>query len=130
MRILFRHRVFRALRALLALVISSIKVTGRAPVGKDDCKDGRNTVAVVVKNGGDAESDPFAVRLIADGDDANQQSVSGLGAGQEREVRFDDVRLKKGEHTLAAIADAKASVDESDENNNELKATARCKAAE
>ena len=54
------------------------------------------------------------------------RSGDGLEAGKEREVRFDDVRLKKGERTLTALVDAKGAVAESNEDNNELKVTARC----
>ena len=44
------------------------------------------------------------------------------------DLRFDDVRLKKGERTLVATADAKNAVAESDEGNNELTVAAKCKA--
>ena len=40
-----------------------------------------------------------------DGDDDIDTTVDGLGAGQEREVAFDNVHLKKGQHTLKAVAD-------------------------
>ncbi len=111
------------------LTVSAIRVNGQAPDGKDDCKDGRNDVAVVVKNGGTGKAGSFAVRLVVDGDDdeAKEKLVADLEAGQEREVRFDDVRLKKGERKLAAIADAKGAVAESKEDDNELKVSARCK---
>jgi hypothetical protein len=108
------------------LIVSAIRVNGQAPDGRSDCKDGKNAVTVVVKNEGTANAGSFAVRLTADGGEALEQSVSGLEAGQEREVRFDDVRLKKGERQLRAIADARDSVGESNEGNNQLKATARC----
>jgi subtilase family serine protease len=42
-------------------------------------------------------------------------------------VSFDDVRLRKGERTLTATADAKEQVAESGEGNNALSVTARCK---
>ena len=53
--------------------------------------------------------------------------MDGLEAGQEHEVRFDDVRLNEGERTLLVIADANKGIAESKEDNNELKVTARCK---
>jgi subtilase family serine protease len=102
------------------LTVSAIRVNGRAPDGKDDCKDGKNDVTVVVRNGGTADAGNFAVRLVED------KSVPGLDAGKEREVRFDDVRLKEGKYELSATADAKETVAESDESNNDLKVTARC----
>lgn len=37
--------------ALADLTVSAIRVRGREPDGKDDCKDGKNDIAVVVKNG-------------------------------------------------------------------------------
>jgi subtilase family serine protease len=65
-------------------------------------------------------------------DEANggpEQAVTGLEAGKVREVKFENVRLNKGEHTLTAVADAKDAVDESDEENNDRDVTARCKDA-
>jgi CARDB len=108
------------------LTISTIKVNGQAPDGKDDCKDGKNDVAVVVKNAGTASTGAFAVRLTVDGYEAGEESVDSLEAGKEREVRFDDVRLKQGEHKLAAALDSENTVAESIEGNNGRQATARC----
>jgi hypothetical protein len=108
------------------LTVSGIKVNGRAPDGKDDCKDGKNAVTVVVKNAGTAKADSFAVRLAVDGGDAIEETVDGLEAGKEREVKLNDVRLNKGEHALTATADAKGTVAEANEENNERKVTARC----
>ena len=113
--------------ALPDLTVGAIKVNGRVSDGKDDCEDGKNGVAVVVKNAGAGDAGGFAVRLRVDGDQADEASVPGLEAGKEREVRFDDVRLKEGERTLTAIADAKHAVAESKEGNNELYVTAKCK---
>jgi hypothetical protein len=107
------------------LTVRAIRVNGQVPDGKNDCKDGKNAVTVVVKYGGTGDAGSFGVRLAVDGDDRDA-TVDGLDAGQEREVRFDDVRLKKGEHTLEAVADPRRAVDESNEDNNELKVTARC----
>ena len=114
--------------ALPDLTVSAIKVNGRAPDGKDDCKNGRNDIAVVVKNADAAAAGEFAVRLVVDGDDeAKEKRAADLDAGQEREGRFGDVRLREGERRLRAIADAKNSVDESSEANNARTATATCK---
>jgi hypothetical protein len=109
------------------LTVSAIRVRDRVPDGKDDCKDGKNRVAVVVKNGGKANAGPFAVRLDVDGDQADEALISALEAGQEQEVRFDDVRLKKGARTFVATLDPKNAVAESNEDNNELKVAATCK---
>jgi subtilase family serine protease len=106
----------------------AIKVNGQEPDGKDDCKSGKNTVTVVVKNGGTADAGSIVVRLTVGGlNEKPEQTVKGLAAGQEREVRFENVRLKKGEHLISASLDAKGEVAESNEDNNEPKATARCK---
>jgi hypothetical protein len=111
------------------LTISAIRVRGQVPDGKDDCKDGGNDVTVVVKNGGSANAGAFAMRLKVDDaqGDGPEQTVNGLDAGKEREVKFGDVKLKKGEHTLTAIADAKGAIAEADEANNERAVTARCR---
>ena len=111
------------------LTVSAIKVRGKIPDGKDDCKDGKNDVAVVVKNAGKSDASAFAVQLAVDGEGGQiaDKQVSGLDAGEEREVRFEDVRLKKGEQKLAATADAQKSVAEADEANNALSVSAGCK---
>ncbi len=109
------------------LIVSAIRVNGQVPDGKDDCKDGKNDLAMVVKNGGAAAAGSFQVRLQVDGGEAHEASVPGLEAGEEREVRFDDLRLRKGERKLTATADAKGAVAESNEENNERKVTAGCK---
>jgi hypothetical protein len=113
------------------LVIGSIKVNGQVTDGKNDCKDGKNAVTVVVKNVGAADAKDVSVRLIVDDAQgaAVEQTVKSLDAGQEREVRFEGVRLKKGEHTLAATTDPKSTVAESDDDNNALTVTAGCSAA-
>jgi hypothetical protein len=113
-------------RARTDLTIGAIKVNGQAPDGKSDCKDGKNSVAVVVKNGGKEKADSVAVRLSVDGSEVGTQSVKGLEAGKDREVRFDDVRLKKGEHTLTATVRAQDSGAASNGDHNELSASARC----
>jgi hypothetical protein len=111
------------------LTVTAIKVRGTVPDGKDDCKEGKNDVAVVVRNGGAAGAGPFTVRLVVDGegDEAEERTVATIDAGQEREVRFDDVRLKKGQRTLTATADAAKAVAERNEDNNERTVTATCK---
>ena len=61
------------------LAVSAIQVNGQAPDGKDDCKDGKHRVAVVVKNGGTANAGSFAVQLAVDGEQAAEQPSAGLG---------------------------------------------------
>jgi hypothetical protein len=109
------------------LTVSTLKVNGQVPDGKDDCKAGKNGVTVTVKNAGAARAEGFAVRLTVDGAEAGEQTVNGLDAGKEREVRFGEVQLKKGEHQITASADAKETVSEADEENNEAKVSPRCK---
>jgi len=110
------------------LTVSAIKVNGRVPDGKDDCKDGKNAVAVLVKNAGTTKAGAFAVRLGVDDGEAIEEAVDGLEAGKEREVRFGDIRLKKGEHQLAATVDPKTAIDEFDDGNNGRTVTATCRA--
>jgi hypothetical protein len=113
------------------LTISAIKVNGQAPDGKNDCKDGKNAVVVAVKNAGAEEAKSVSVRLVVDDAQgaAIEQSVASLAAGQEREVRFEDVRLKKGEHQIAASVAGKNKGGDATADNNELKVTARCQEA-
>jgi hypothetical protein len=106
-------------------VVSAIRVNGRVPDGKKDCQEGKNDVAVVVKNQGAAAAASFSVRLVVN-DDAIEKTAAAIDAGQEREVRFGDVRLKKGDRQLTALADATQSITEANEDNNERKVTARC----
>jgi len=95
---------------------------------KNDCKDAKYTVLVTVKNEGAASAETFVVRLAVGGrsGDDLEQTVKGLEAGKERELKFENVRLGEGEHTLKATADANDAVDESDEENNERDVTAGC----
>jgi subtilase family serine protease len=111
------------------LTVRAIKVNGQAPDGKDDCKDGKNEVTVVIKNDGSADAEGLTVRLDVDGAEAATQAVAKLAAGDEREVRFGDVRLKKGERTLAATVDLKDAGADADQDAPGLKVTAGCTAA-
>jgi hypothetical protein len=111
------------------LTVSAIKVNGQAPDGKDDCTGGKSNVSVVVKNAGKARAEAFVVSLVADGGDAIEEAVNGLEAGKEREVKFEDVELKKGAHKLVASVDAKGTVTEPNEENNGREVTAQCKDA-
>jgi hypothetical protein len=109
------------------LIVTAIKVNGQIPDGKDDCKTGKNVVTAAFRNGGSAKAEGFAVRLTVDGASAGEQTVNGLEAGQEQEVRFADLQLKKGEHTLTLTVDSKDSIAESSEQNNERTVSAICK---
>ena len=109
------------------LTVGTIKVRGQTPDGKDDCKDGKNPVSIVVKNAGAAKSGPFAVGLTVDGGEAIEESVDGLEAGKEREIRFDEVRLKKGERKLVVTVDQQNTVAESNDENNGRTVTATCR---
>jgi hypothetical protein len=111
--------------ALPDLTVSAIKVNGRVPDGKDDCTAGKNSVTVAVKNEGTHGAGDFVVRLGVD-ETVRDEMVNGLEAGQEREIRFDNVRLKQGDHTLSVTVDGKEEAKESNEGNNTLKVTARC----
>jgi hypothetical protein len=117
--------------ALADLGVGAIKVNGQVPDGKDDCKDGKNVVTVVVKNEGAADAEKLTVRLVVDGveDPALEKSANGIKAGQEQEVRFEDVRLRKGERKLTASVDARGAVSESNETHKGRTVTADCQGA-
>jgi subtilase family serine protease len=83
-------------------------------------------VTVVVKNAGTGDAARFTARFSVDGEDVDK-TVDRLDSGQERELRFDGVQMKKGKHTLKAVANAEHAIAESREDNNELKVTATCK---
>lgn len=108
------------------LSVAAIRVNGRVPDGKNRCKDGKNLVGVVVKNVGMADAGEFTVRLVVDGGESAEKVVGNLGTGEEQEIRFADVRLKKGEHTLTARADGDGEVVEAREGTNERTVTATC----
>jgi hypothetical protein len=108
------------------LTVRAIKVNGQAPDGKDACKPGKNTMTVVVKNAGKGDVDSFTVRLAVDGGETDS-TVDFVRAGEEREVEFDGVQLKAGQHTLKAVADPERTIDESKDDNNELKVAVTCK---
>ena len=63
------------------------------------------------------------MRLAVDGDEVAERPSAAWRPGKEREVRFDDVRSKKGERKLTATVDPENAVAESNEDNNELKVT-------
>ena len=109
------------------LTVSALTVSGQVPDGKNACT---NLVVVVVKNAGTADVGDFTLHLLEDGDRVVEQSITGLEAGQERRVRFDDVRLKKGTHTVAAVADPTNTFAEATEDNNTLKVTSTCRAGD
>ena len=118
-------------QALPDLTVSAIKINGTPPYGTDDCREGRNDVTVVIKNGATTNAGDFHVRLVVDDDQGSGKErylVDGLEAGKEQGVRFDDVRLKKGRHSLAATADAMSGISESNEGNNVLEVSASCQA--
>jgi hypothetical protein len=106
--------------AQVDLTISAVKVNGRVPDGKD-------AVIVTVKNAGKDEVGSFAVRLAVEGGETIEESVKGLEAGKEREVRFENVRLKNGAHKLAVTLDPDGAVAESNEDDNGREVIARCK---
>jgi subtilase family serine protease len=109
------------------LAVKAVRVRGEEAGGPSDCDPGKNDVTVIVKNEGTGASGSFVVRVhMDDDDDEVEEVVAALDPGKELELRFDDVRLKKGERKLTATADAKKAIAESDEDNNELRATVRC----
>jgi hypothetical protein len=110
------------------LTVGAIRVQGKHSSGRNDCDSGVNDVTVVIKNQGHGAATSFLVRVVdTQATGANEQTVPTLGGDQELTLEFEDVRLSKGEHTLTARVDAKQTVDESSEENNESQATVNCK---
>ncbi len=105
------------------------RVKGKEPSGENDCDPGKNDVTVRVHNQGTANAGQFTVALLVDGDqeDGGQETVQSLGSGQQRDVRFDDVRLKKGTHQLTVKVDSESKVTESNEDNNQLDFSVTCR---
>jgi len=62
------------------LVVTTIKVNGQVPDGKDDCKDGKNTVTVAVKNAGAGKAATFVVGLDTDGDEAGVRCLAEMSS--------------------------------------------------
>jgi hypothetical protein len=110
------------------LSVTTIKVNGQVPDGKKDCKDGKNDVVAVVKNDGAAESGPFVVRLSVDEAQGTPSTVSiaNLAAGQEQEARFEDVKLKSGEHKLTSTIDGGLETVAEPKNEAAKTVTATC----
>lgn len=109
------------------LVVATIRINGKAITTLEACHEGKNDIVATIKNQGGGPAGGFVTRLEVDDGDTVDQSLPTLNAGAERDVPFEDVRLKKGERELTVTADAKKSVAESNEENNERKATVKCK---
>jgi hypothetical protein len=107
----------------------SLRVKGKEPSGQNDCDPGKNDITVVVKNDGAGSEAAFVVRLLVDDDDddASLRTVPSLDAGKEASVEFGGVQLKKGERKLTATVDPQKVMNESKEDNNEIKISARCR---
>jgi hypothetical protein len=114
---------------LADLTVSGIRVKGKEPDGQNDCDPGKNDVRVTVKNQGTVAAAAFPVQLVVDEEtnEMHERSVSALDAGKQQDVLFDDIPLKKGEHRIDATVDAKKALTETNEDNNELKVTVRCR---
>ena len=95
------------------LVLGSIKF-GRGSV------DGTAVYIVQVGNTGEGDAQSLTVSLFADGANVDTRTVDGLKAGQFTTVRFTGPRCSK----LRAVVDRGATVPETVEEDNELRA--RC----
>jgi hypothetical protein len=60
-------------------------------------------------------------------DDVSLRTVPSLDAGKEANVEFGGVQLKKGERKLTATVDPQKVMNESKEDNIEIKISARCR---
>jgi hypothetical protein len=114
------------------LGIQEIRVRGKNPSGANDCDPGDNDVVVVVN---DPDSVfPFTLRLVVD-DKQNQALERTVGQGPSSaarlvpilEIRFEDVRLNQGEHSLTATVDPANAIAESNEGNNSKTITVSCR---
>jgi hypothetical protein len=111
------------------LVAASIQVKGTNAGASSSCKPGKSDVLVQIKNQGDADAAGFALSLLVgdDEDEVVKRSLTALAKGQQREVVFEDVKLKKGSHQLTVLVDVEDKVAESNESNNQLGQTVSCK---
>jgi len=117
------------------LFASGLSVKGEQTNGTSGCDPGRNDITVSIKNLGGAAASSFSVNLTArpEGNDDNaddgislERTVAALNGGASQDVEFNDVRLNRGLYEIEAIVDARKTVSESDENNNEFKLTVNC----
>jgi hypothetical protein len=111
------------------LTVSAIRVKGKEPDGQNDCDPGKNDIRATVKNQGPVAAAAFPVQLVVDEetDEVHERSVSALDAGKQQDVSFDDIPLKKGEHRITVTVNANKALTETNEDNNELKITVRCR---
>ncbi|WP_246112351.1 CARDB domain-containing protein [Thermococcus aciditolerans] len=87
---------------------------------------GRETeVSVTLANDGGAVDGDFTVSLYANGTLVKTERVSGIGAGEEKTVKFTWTPDRSGTYTLKAIVDEDGAITESNETNNELSAEVR-----
>jgi hypothetical protein len=107
------------------LIILGVAVKD-ADAGESDCDPGKNDVTIRVKNNGPGAAASHVVRLEV-GDDETEKTLAALDGGKELDVRFDEVQFKKGQNRVTVTVDAKKTVAESDENNNERKLTVNCR---
>lgn len=108
--------------------VTSFVVEGKHADDVSDCDPGKNSIYAVVRNKGGAAAGPFAVRMLADGEEPNDgtETVGGLDAGQETVVTFQKVKLNDGSHTLKVIADADYALDDADMGNNYQETSVSC----
>jgi CARDB len=113
----------------LAPTISAIRLNGKQPTGQSDCTIGKNDVTVTVRNGEAVPTDATVLRLRVDKntDDAEEKSVASLDKGKSVDVSFEDIRLKKGAHTLTASFGAESETTEPKKDGNELSVSVTCK---
>jgi hypothetical protein len=80
-----------------------------------------NTVNVTVENRGGDVASTFKVKLLADGDEIGTETVPSLAVGENIVRSFTWHPLDTGSYCLEAVADSDGEINESDEENNELK---------
>jgi hypothetical protein len=117
------------------LFLSGLSIKGERTNGASGCDPGRNDITVSIKNLGGTEASNFVVQLTARPEESNDNEDDGISqnkivatfnAGASQDVEFQDVRLNRGLYEMEAIVDARRSVSESDEDNNEFKLTVNC----
>lgn len=97
-----------------ALNVESVRVKGKEPSGQSDCDPGKNDVTVTLHNSGATPFASLVVRAIVDDEDndATEKTLGVLDAGKSVDVMLEDVKLKKGPHTINVTAREKTAMND------------------
>ncbi|WP_240913663.1 CARDB domain-containing protein [Thermococcus sp. JdF3] len=107
----------------LGVMLPDLRVVG---ISAENAVAGKETeVSVTLVNNGGAVDGEFTVSLYANDTLVKTERVSGIGAGEEKTVKFTWTPDKSGTYILRATADGDDAIVESNETNNELSAEVR-----